>query len=133
MTDRPTLNPDHLAYLGPIGIEVLDQNGTHSFTPNDIIVAFARDNIQDTLKPIDGLQSVCSGEPAVVYRTAEAEFALTPAELRRLTFRALTPAEFMAIQDKVGGIYDTHDDFYDQRTGEALQPVVLATERPGMR
>lgn len=129
MTDKPPLNPDHLSYLAPIGIEVLDQNGTHSFTPNDILVAFARDNIQDTLRPIDGLQSICSGEPAVIYRTAEAEFALTPEELRRLTFKSLTPAEFMAIRDKVGDLFDIHDDFYDQRTGEALQPLILSTEQ----
>jgi len=124
MSDRPPLNPKHLKHLGPIGIEVLDQNGTHKFDPNGIIIAFLRDGLLEKLKPIDNLGSICSGAPAVMYRTAEAEFALSPDELHRLQMRALTPEEFKAIRDRVGEVWEIHDDFYDPETGEAFQPKI---------
>jgi hypothetical protein len=120
MTDRPSPEID----LTPITIHLLDQNGTHSYLPNDLMIAFIRDKLHETLKPIEGLSSICSGEPAVVYRTSETELALTPDEVRRLTFHSLNPQEFKAIRDKAGDIYELHDDFYDEATGEAIDPFV---------
>jgi len=120
--DRP--KPEHLAYLGPIGIEVVDANGTRSYDPNGAVHAFCIHDQHESLRPIDGLKSVCSGEPAVLYRTWEAEIALTPEEVYRLTMRALTPDEFTAICDAVGATWALHEDFYDPYTGIAEQPQV---------
>lgn len=84
------------------------------------------DAIMDTrlldLPPVPGLQSVISGEPALLYRTNEAQIPLTAAEIRRMGRRALSPQEFFAICDAVGAIWELHDDFYDPETGEAFQP-----------
>ncbi len=115
--------PEHLAYLGVIGIEVITADGVIKTDPNGLVIASSQ-SAWKKWRPINGCASVCSGEPAVLYRTHEAEIALTPDELRRLSLRALTPQEFGAICDAVGATWDLHDDFYDPDTGEALQPGV---------
>ena len=118
--DRP--NPEELNRLGYLDIEIEDANGVNLYDPNSAIGEFLGRGKWKDLVPIDGLFSVCSGEPAVYYRTHEAEIALTPAEVFRLNARSLTPDEFFAICEAVGAIWEIHDDFHDAETGEALQP-----------
>lgn len=119
--DRP--RPAELDYLGPLGIEIVDARGTVSYDPNKVAIAFIGQREDKNLVPIEGKVSVISGGPAVIYRTQEAELALTPDELGRLARRSLTPDEFFAICDAVGAIFELHDDFFDPDTGEAFQPA----------
>lgn len=76
----------------------------------------------DELVPLSDRRSDISGEPAVLYRSNDLEIALTPAELARLASLNLAPNEFFALLDKFGMAFEWHDDFYDEDTGEALQP-----------
>lgn len=108
--------PKSLAHLGFLDIEVQDADGTNRYTPNDLIVAFGM-GLEETLKPIPELRSVCSGEPAAIYRTQEAEIALTADEMSRLVFRGLRPEEFASICDAVGATFELSEEFYDWRTG----------------
>jgi len=124
--DRP--KPEHLSHIGIAGVEIVDARRTHGFNYNTLIEAYIKDDLLKRLVPIDGLASVCSGEPAVLYRTREAEIAMTGEEIYRMCRNALTPEEFEAIVAQVGAIWELHDDFYDPDTGEALQPQV---EVPG--
>lgn len=127
--DRP--RPPELAYLGPIDIEIVDASGTKKYTPNDLAMDYIVKRRHTELQPIPGKFSIVSNEPAVLYRTQEAELALTPEELGRLARRSLTSREFFAICDAVGATYELHDDFYSVE-GLALQPADedYATARP---
>lgn len=115
--------PPELSRMGPAAVEISHAEGTLSLDQNRVIL-MALDGRLGDLGPVPGLSSVCSGEPAVIYRTDEAEIPLTPDEARRLVARALSPAEFAAIRESVGVVWEMHDDFYDPETGEALQPKI---------
>jgi hypothetical protein len=105
-------------------VEIVDRTGTRSYNPDSVFGVFGCDELHRSLIPVEGARSICSGDPAVLYRTHEAEIALTPEEVYRLTMRALTPEEFKAIYERVGYIWELHEDFYDPDTGFAEQPQV---------
>lgn len=115
--DRP--QDPRMAHLGLIEIQLADAKGEKSYQPNDIVIAML-EGLKDKLVPIDGVSSIINGEPAIYYRTREAELALTPDQAYRLVMLALTPKEFIAICDAVGATYELHDDFYTE-DGVALQ------------
>lgn len=75
------------------------------------------------LEPIDGIVSVISGQPAVVYRADDLTISMTPKELLRFLARDLRPDEFFALRERYGDFFEIHDDFYDPQSGQALQPV----------
>lgn len=76
------------------------------------------------LKPIDGVKSVISGKPAVVYRADDLAIPLTPEELMDLFGLNLSPDAFFKLRDHYGVFYEIHDDFYDPDTGAALQSKI---------
>lgn len=64
-----------------------------------------------------------SARPGYLLETDEVSVALTFEELLRFVGRALTPAEFSLLVQRFGVFGAIRDDFYDETTGEALQPV----------
>jgi len=120
--ERP--RPDHLRYLGPGRIEIVDARGTHPYDPHSLLIDFEGHRAHERLQPIEGVMSVCSGMPAVIFRTNEAEIALTPDEVFRLRMCALTPDEFTAICEAVGATYELNLGNYDTVTGLAQMPYV---------
>ena len=67
--------------------------------------------------------SVLSSEPAYLYRTCDVELALTADEMLRLMRHDLFPKEVLKLHKLYGAFHETHDDFYDEETGTALQPM----------
>ena len=118
-SNRPT-NPN-CADLGPLDIEITHAGGRIRRDPNGIVLMALHDDIS-VLEPLPDHLSVLSGAPAILVRTNEDDFALTPEEARRFYLLALTPAEFFRFCEEVGAVYELHDDFYDPETGQALQP-----------
>ena len=74
------------------------------------------------LVPRPGVPSVISGRDAVTYRSEDVAIELAPDELLRLMAADLKPDEYFRVRDRVGVFFEIHDDFYDEETGEALQP-----------
>lgn len=108
------------ADLSPIGIEIRHAGGTMTADPNLLALACLNGEIAD-FRPTSEV-SLLSGQPAIIYCTDSLEIPLTPDEVERLTFRALTPEEFGRLLEHFGMEYEWHEDFYDPDTGEALQP-----------
>lgn len=115
-------HPPELAHLGVLEIEIEDHNGVHKFTPNDLIERLVKPDAANAFVESSKFISILSGKNGVLYRTSEAEVPLTIDEVYRLTMRDLTSDEFFSFCDKIGVIWELHDDFYDPDTGEALQP-----------
>lgn len=76
-----------------------------------------------SIKPIDGVQSIISGEPAVIYRSDDIEIPMSTEELLRFAAHDLRPEEFLKLRETYGDFFEIHDDFYDPDTGEAFQPM----------
>jgi hypothetical protein len=76
-----------------------------------------------SLEPISAMRSMLSGKLAVKYRTADVEIALSPDELLRLLARDLWPDEYFGLRKHFGEFHEIHSDFYDPKTGAAVQPV----------
>lgn len=70
-----------------------------------------------------GWPSVLSGEPGFLYRNVELEVALTRDELVRLLRHDLRPQEVLKLLELYGAFHEIHDDFYDESSGVALQPM----------
>jgi hypothetical protein len=79
---------------------------------------------------------VCDGcgtkkeENCYLYKTStndgiELEIHLCHPHLLRLIAHQLEPEAFLNIYKKHGVFHEIHDDFYDEETGEALQPMEL--------
>lgn len=75
------------------------------------------------LAPVPGAHSMLSGGPALIYRSADVEIAMSPGEMHRLFDLSLAPEEYFAIRDRYGLFHEIHEDFYDPDTGEMFQPV----------
>lgn len=115
--------PDACKALGPIQLQVESAEGVQEFDPNSLILAILREpGCFGTANP--STPSELSGAPGFIYRTNEVELRLSLDELRRLTLRALNPPEFFALAKAHGIFFELHDDFYDETTGEALQPNI---------
>jgi hypothetical protein len=71
-----------------------------------------------------------SGRPGYEYRSSEITLALTRDELYRLMRHDLSQKEFFLLTEKYGVFFETHDDFYDEKSGAAVQPVPRATTAP---
>lgn len=75
------------------------------------------------LVPSADVRSVISGRPAVTFRSDDLVIEMTPAELLRFLSRDLRPGEYFKLRDHAGMFFEIHDDFYDDLSGEALQPM----------
>lgn len=130
--------------------EIEDANGVSVFDPNGLVMALLTDlDRLLEMPPLadagptssgpagsagSGRASDLSGEPAVLYRSDDLEIALTPAELVRYIAHDLAPEEYFALRERFGMHFEIHDDFYDEETGEAVQPVELGRSvEPGGR
>lgn len=116
--DRPV--PQELAHLGVADVEITHGSGTVRLSQSEIEL-FVAGNGQALLEPLEFTTSLMSAEPAVIYRSQEAELPLTPDELGRLVSRTLLPHEFTAICDYCGSIWETSSSFYDPETGGACE------------
>lgn len=107
-----------------LDIRIEDQTSSQKFDPNSLIIAL----VSDKLKLGDPIRiSVLSGKPGYRYRDSDVGFILTKDELFRFIERDLTPDEYFKLRDKFGMFFMIHDDFYDEETGEAIQPVRART------
>ena len=103
--------------LGPLDLEVVHKGGRTLLDPNAWTVAIVNHYTSKAplkvMLPIDGLKSVISGEPAVLFRTTERdgglEIALTTSELVRYIGLDLFPNEFEALVRLYGDHYQIHD------------------------
>jgi len=107
--------------LGCVDIEIDSAETTTRTDPNGLLMmAFGGELLK--LKPMPSARSLISGKPAVVYATDEVTVPLSPEEVNRLALRSLRPDEFLSLLAVTGVFHELHDDFYDEQTGEALQP-----------
>jgi hypothetical protein len=103
-------------------IEIHHADGVEAYDPNTIMMAFLETPEHFPKLKSVGKPSVISGEPGLIYKSNEMEVVMTAEEIHHLTMRALTPDEFFSLRKVVGPVFEIHDDFYDTRTGEAMQP-----------
>ena len=112
-------------------LEIEHGGGTEVFDPNGLFALMIQNPDHVTgLTPMEGRTSHASGRPAISYRSADMRVDLAPEEMLRLLNRSLTPTEYFALRDRFGDAFEWHDDFYDAKTGEALQPMQARTPRP---
>lgn len=124
-TDHPPKNrlPTERPFLD---IEVEHRSGVERFDPNTQIMALAtQPEFVAGWQPVDGAKSVISGQPAIVYRAADLEIALTVDEYAGLVGCELEPTEFKTLLNTYGSFFEIHDDFYCPVSGEAFQPKEL--------
>lgn len=119
MSDRYPPRNRKVTGLGPIQIEIEDAFGKLTLDANRAAVVGLTRKL-----PVLGTvaNSVLSGQPGYLYRTVDVELALTEAEILRLMRLDLQPQEVKKLHETFGVFYETHDDFYDEETFEALQP-----------
>lgn len=103
-------------------IEIHHDDGVAAYDPNSIIMALVSNPRAFNKWTRAGTRSAISNEPALVYKTHQVEVALTSGEIYRLVMRSLQPEEFFALRKHTGDFFEIHDDFYNPRTGTALQP-----------
>lgn len=107
--------------LGVLEIEITGAAGTLKLDPNRAaMIGYSGElPIEDPCWP-----STLSGEPGFRYRTCDGvDLSLTPPELIRLLRHDLAPEEVLELHNAFGAFFETHDDFYDEQTGAALQPM----------
>lgn len=102
--------------------EVVTATGTQVFDPNGLAMEKVHKKIVG-YQPVPGCQSLLSGGPAIVVRTSDVVVHLTPEEFDRWVGRQLLPNEFFKLLDHYGIFHEIHDDFYDELTGIAMQPM----------
>lgn len=128
MTNRfsnkyPPKNRRENPHLSVVEIEIAWQGGSVRMDMNAAAMAGHRENL-NLGEP--SFASDITGAPGYEYRSDEVTLALTRDELYRLLRHDLRPAEFLALVQKYGTFYEVHDDFYDEDSGVALQPVPRA-------
>lgn len=106
--------------LGVLQLEIVHGSGVLRMDPNTAVQAGYEGDLKlgETVAP-----SSISGAPGYLYRSSEMQLALTLEELYRFLRRNLRPDEFLGLYRQFGSFFEIHDDFYDETTGEALQPV----------
>ncbi len=122
--------------LDVLVLEIRHADGTLTMDPNGMAKAvFTEPDKLLDLKPLDGVASVLSGSPAVIFRSMDLEISLAPDECLRLCAHALEPDEYFTLRDRYGEFYEIHvPDFFDAETGEAMQPRPVperAQRKPG--
>ena len=98
------------------------------FDPNRLIAAVFNDKLFSELGepiPAEVKGSVLSGRAGYRYSDSDVDMILERDELDRFIRCDLTPEEYFKLRDTYGIFFMIHDDFYDEETGEALQPKRL--------
>jgi hypothetical protein len=106
--------------LPVVEIEIASKDGTIRMDMNQAAVASHLENLA-LGEPF--IASNLSGNLGYEYRSSEITLVLTRDELYRLMRHDLLPAEFFQLAEKFGIFFETHDDFYDEKSGVAIQPV----------
>jgi hypothetical protein len=132
----PTENPPRNRQ--PIELPILDiqiegRHGIKLFNPNSLVMAYLGDKHRGW-EPLGGIQSELFDGPlnknpakgAFWYRAGDLALRLSAAELERLVMLNLKPAEYWVLLCRYGMAHEWHEDFYDPRTGIALQPRPLS-------
>jgi hypothetical protein len=109
--------------LPVVEIEIVSKDSTVRMDMNQAAVACHLENLPlgEPFVPSD-----LSGKLGYEYRSSEITLALTRDELYRLMRHALYPKEFFLLAEKYGIFFETHDDFYDEKSGSAHQMVPRA-------
>jgi hypothetical protein len=130
MLTRADLSPKNRKNLDikVIEIRIRHLDGVIVIDPVTLILKLIEDaNIFLDLCPLDNTSSVISGKPAVLYQAAgkhgDIEIPLTTEELVRYMSHNLTHDEFFKLMKTYGEHFEIHADFYNYRTGKALQPL----------
>ncbi len=112
--------------LDVLQIELSGRREIIRLDPNGLAMAIygERDLIAELGEPHtpDGAVSVLSGRPGYRYSDHEVDMILTGDELMRFVRYDLRPDEYLALRDRFGMFFMIHDDFYDEESGESLQP-----------
>lgn len=107
--------------LGIIEMRLTDSLSAVIVDPNKLAFIGYRRKLPVT-QPL-GVSAI-SGEPGYLFETDEGiSVMLSEAELIRLARRDLLPAEYFALRDMFGVFHEIHDDFYEETSGMALQPM----------
>lgn len=107
--------------LSVLQIQMVDGHGTLEVDPNRAALIGYTGRLPLT-EPC--FVSVLSGRPGYLYRNGDGvELALAEDELLRLLRHALRPEEVLRLHALFGAFFETHDDFYDEVSGAALQPM----------
>lgn len=109
-------------YLPVLKIEIEHADGVVETDPNGLIGIVLAGTIQK-LRPTGGVVSMLSGKPGLIYREYDLDIHLTPDEAFRLCDRSLRPSEYESLMRHFGVAYPWHEDFYDEQSRSALQPV----------
>lgn len=118
---RNRVDPNELR--NSIEMEVVDAMGRMRLDPNRAAVAGMRKALP-FIESNDFGVSPLSGRPGVRLRTYDGvDVVLTLDELLRLFRRELQPDEVRKLRDLLGVFHEIHDDFYDEETLQALQPM----------
>jgi hypothetical protein len=110
--------------LKPLQIEISGEDRTLRLDPDGMMAAVFGGGL-DLGAPIKDSASLLSGQPGYRYQDCEIDMVLDREELLRFIHRDLSPPEYMAVRTHYGIFYMIHDDFYDERTGKASQPLYL--------
>jgi hypothetical protein len=103
-----------------LDIRIEDSEGSRRFDPNSLIMAIINQDVK-LASPVG--KSVISGEPGFRYRDNDVGLTLSKEELFRFIEKNLLPEEYFKLRDEYGMFFMIHDDFYDEETGEAVQPM----------
>lgn len=118
---RNRADPAELAKT--LQMELIDAMGTMRMDPTRAAVAGMLQALP-VLESADVGVSVLSGKPGVRFRNYEGlDLVLTREELIRMFRRELHAEEVRKLRDLLGVFHDIHDDFYDEETLTALQPM----------
>lgn len=104
-----------------VQIELHDAMGKLILDPNRMaLCAYTR---QLPVAERTDMASFLSGKPALRLKTDEVSVLLTKDEIMRMYRHDLTPSEVRNLLDHFGAFHEIHDDFYDEQTLGALQPM----------
>lgn len=115
----PPKNRQKTSVDSVIEVEIVWAEGSRRMDMNDLAVAAQTESLKlgTPCRPSD-----ISGKAGYIYRSDDLEVALTRDEMYRYLRHNLEPQEFFALAVKYGISFETHDDFYDEETGRAVQP-----------
>lgn len=110
--------------LAPLDIRILDGSGTeHRYDPNRVMIAGMGGEVRH-MPPDPTKTSVISGASGcLTYRSVDLSLDMTPAEMDRFIRHALRPDEYRVLGERFGLAFEWHEDFYNPRSGRALQPL----------
>jgi hypothetical protein len=94
-------------------VEIVHKDGIKTFDPVGLILYVIRRGEELLkLKPMCGLYSDVSNQPAVLYRSNDVEIALSPEELYRLASYSLHCGEYQRLRNEFGIFHEIDAKHY---------------------